>query len=366
MNAANQTRQIPGSRRGFSIAELLVVFVIIGIVISILIPAVAGVRQTARRAATNALMKDLATASNLFSNDRKGQAPGYFSARDMGSVENGAANSGRGLSGMQNVLLDLAGGIVQNEQANEAGDPCAEVGGPSVVRVNPTSDNAKTVLVNISTIGSPIKDVSRGVDVRAYFNPSGANYARQCSTMQRLGNVVGHQALPELVDAWGNPILAWTADTRATDIFAAMDSSGQPAKFYWNSNAGILRAQQMGRGSKDHSSVNSSLYSLIGGGMASSNPARVAASDGSGLMAALLGNPAFPKTNTGTGPLVPSAARGAVIFHSAGQDGWFLGSEDKGGRAANAPSGPGSVTLNYTSGEDPILLFDDIISSALN
>ncbi|CAN5840137.1 hypothetical protein BH11PLA1_BH11PLA1_24380 [soil metagenome] len=363
-NFPNDSRKkTMNAARGFTLVELLVVFIIIGIVMSILIPAVAGVRQTARKASTNALMKDLSTASNVFSNDRKSQIPGYFSPQDMGSQENGQAGAGRGMSGMQNVLLDLAGGIVTSEALNETGNVCDDIGGPSVVEVGPQATN--TVRVNINLIGASTKDLSRGVDVKGYFVPDQKNFIRSCAANQRLGSVVGHHAMPELCDAWGNPILAWARDQRVTTRFAAIDSTGGPAQFYWNSNAAILRASSFGKGGKDHSVATGSLFSIIGGGMIDSNSNAVAdTTNGSGIMAAMLGNPAFPVPNST--PLVPSTARGSLVFHSAGADDWFLSSEDKGGRAALAGGGPASVNLRYGGSEDTLQLFDDLMMSALN
>ncbi len=361
-----QTKKKTNAGRGFSIVELLVVIFIIGLVLSILVPAIGGVRQTAKRASTNAMMKDLATGANMFATDRKGQTPGYFPPAMMGSADNGNT---RGFSGMQNVLLDLAGGVAQN-QALDAGNgsACDVVGGPAVIEVGPNTDATLNVRVNLGAIGAPTKDLAKGTVVNAYYNPDRNALVRQCTPSQRNNGAPNeHLAMPELVDSWGNPVLAWSRDERATSTFAAIDSTA-PAKFYWASNGGILRAQTLGRGGRDHSTASSSLYSMIGGGAATSSaPSVVGGAGRSGAMAAVLGNQAFPlpKTNPGD-PDFPAQSRGALVFHSAGQDGWFLGSEDRGGRAASGPSGAGSSTLNYTANIDALSLFDDLINSALN
>ncbi len=364
-----QTQKKTHAGRGFSIVELLVVIFIIGLVISILVPAIGGVRQTAKRASTNATMKDLATGANMFATDRKGQTPGYFPPSMMGSRDN---RDTRGFSGMQNLLLDLSGGVVLNQTPDAGnGSACDVVGGPVVVEVGPNTDTALNVRVNLAAIGAPTKDLSKGTVVNAYYNPDRGALVRQCTPGQRATpSPIDHLAMPELVDAWGNPILAWSRDERATQTFAAMDSNSGPARFYWASNAGILKAQTLGRSGRDHSTASSSLYSMIGGGFASASaPLLVGNSGQSGVMAALLGNQAFPLPKaTPTGPDFPAQSRGALVFHSAGQDGWFLGSEDRGGRAAAAagPSGAAGSLLNYTANVDSLALFDDLLNSALN
>ncbi|MBL0869939.1 MAG: type II secretion system protein [Phycisphaerales bacterium] len=354
MRTQSTTARYPGARPAFSIVELLVVFFIIGMVLSILVPAISGVRQSARKASTSALMKDLQTASNQFSADRNGTTPGYFSPQQMGSRD----NRDRGFTAMQNVLLDLAGGVVSNGTRNLS-DPCSDAG--AIIEVGPEAGADKVVRVSLNAIGSPTKDLSRGTDVRAYFNPAQSGFVKFCTTESRATNVDDHRALPELVDAWGNPILAWQRDDRggASSAFAAEDSQ-TVARFYWNSNAGILNARAVGRSLRDHNQYAAGgLYSLIGGGAMSSSPQNVVGNSGnSGALAALLGNPAFPVPGNPS-PAQPASARGGLVFHSAGIDGWFLSSEDKGARAVQQQ-------LRYTPIDDPISLFDDVVISVLN
>lgn len=352
--------------RGFSIVELLVVLFIIGLVMSILVPAVSGVRQTARKAATSSTMKDLSTASNSFMNDRKGIVPGYFPNSAMGA----AANADRGMSSMQNILLDLSGGIVTIDAiANGNNNGCDELAGPSVVEVGPTTTTVAKL--NLQLFGSPTKNLANGVEVRAYFNPDKSSFARQCTDAQRPASVVGHKAMPEVVDAWGNPILAWSRDERATEgnPFAAIDSSAGPASFYWTSNAGILSATGLGRTGRNHltGSSSSTAYSMIGAGVASGATAQLVGSPTTpSIMEALLGNPAFPMPLATGGTPKPARARGSLIFQAAGIDGWFMGSEDRGGKMAGAASGIGTNPFGYTPNIDSIQNFDDIVMSAIN
>ena len=96
--------------RAFSLIELLVVITIIGIVIGITVPAIGGARDLARANVARSQMQSLSTAVSAFQTDTL-RVPGYFTAADM-------ADNQDGFTGMQNVLLDLAGGPISEDQAN--------------------------------------------------------------------------------------------------------------------------------------------------------------------------------------------------------------------------------------------------------
>jgi prepilin-type N-terminal cleavage/methylation domain-containing protein len=112
----------PGARPAFTLVELLIVVSIIALLIALLLPALGGVRQSARRAATETLMREVLTATTAFqaANNRM---PGYFSAIDMASGENITGANARGMTMMENILLDLAGGVVD---ADNAPNPSAD------------------------------------------------------------------------------------------------------------------------------------------------------------------------------------------------------------------------------------------------
>lgn len=326
----------PSSRhRAFTIVELLVVLVIIGIVLSILLPAIAGARTSAKRASTTALINQLTTATNAFTLDRSGKMPGYFSAADMGNSENAT----RGFSAMKNLLLDLSGGLTT-----------ANAGG-SVVQVGPLA--ASTVNVDLVQIGA---STGGGNTAKSYFTPDRAFYVAQNTIPQQFindgaGIPQGHKDMPEIVDSWGNPILAWVQDDRATNAFAAQNSNNANtiAKFYWSSNACYLGATSTGKSGR-----NQFDSSLIGG--TGSGAYLYGNGSGNGTFEAMLGNPAYP---TRVNPIRPEQARGPIVFHSAAQDGFYLGRDDRGGKIAAANTNlAGAVPYSTT---DAMGDFDDIL-----
>lgn len=344
------------ARAGFTLVELLVVLSIIAVVLAILVPALAGARRSARRAATANLMQSLATASSDFMLDERGRTPGYFSAAEMGSDDNGL----RGLSGMQNLLLDLSGGVTTATTATP--------GMSLLVGLGPTT--SRVVNVDLAAIGQP-RQAGSGTTVKAYFNPDRAYLAAQTATGQTAGGTTAeHRALPALVDAFGQPILAWTEDDRATPgvAFAAISSSTARARFYWNSNRAYLGAAALGKAGRNQlhtGGAQPAPYSMLGETTGGSGMADRLLGTGAaaGSMAALLGNPAYPEPTVAGEAVRPAAARGKLVFQSAGADGWYMGSEDLGGRIARAPT---NGVAAYTTNLDAMKDFDDIVNRAGN
>lgn len=303
-------------RPGFTLIELLVVIMIIALVVAIILPALAGARTAAKGAATKAFMQEILKAGESWRLDKQGKAPGYFSARDMGRAE----NTNRGLTGMQNVMLDLMGGVTVNTDPNlGANDP---------KNVGPTASD--TVAVNVGLMGSQ----------KGYFSPDGKHVKAQDTGLANAtgeGVLVGvddHKRLPCLVDSWGNPILLWAEDQTAIggitlkDQFALIDSGAgdQISRFYWASNAGLLNSPQLGKTGKNQVYGGAgSDYSLIGGG--------VPGGDVQDSLIGILGNPSFPSHLVAPPPLtqvVPTQPRGRVVLESAGPDGVYFGSKDPG------------------------------------
>jgi prepilin-type N-terminal cleavage/methylation domain-containing protein len=323
----------PRTRRGFSLVELLVVLSIIVIVVSLIVPALGRVRTTARTQETRNLLTQISQAMSAFQTDNK-RLPGYFTPAEMGSAENAT----RGFSTSQNVMLELAGGLANPADPNYASYPS----------VGPIA--ARAVKVNVNTIGTEGGSGAGINTTAAYFTPSEKYYRRQNGVDggERCG-VPEHAGVPELVDAWGCPIVIWVADPAATGPinvsadFARQTWAGNnpPARFYWNSNAAVFGNNGPSGspyvGSRRIRQENTSLLHFGEAGKVES-------------LVGLLGNPGAPNpwVESGSRPAIneifPSAARGTFVIHASGPNGIFLGRDERGGRTAIAT---GTRTLYY-------------------
>lgn len=296
---AHRTTTSRIAHRAFSLIELLVVITIIAVVIAITVPALSGARELARKSSTQGKVQSLTAAIGTFSNDND-RPPGYFSQDEMGDTQNVT----RGLTAMQNIMLDLIGGPVEAGSSNPGLIEVGPIGG-STVDVDPA-------LINV------------GSNAKGYYTPGAKDY----QVVEGKVAVAEHQQLPEVVDAWGMPILAWVendlastmTETSVVDDFAQIvtpASSAAPARYYWAQNSGVLASTGLGPRRIDQRTA-----SLIGMDAASNLPDR---------LAAFLGSPSsMVKADANFRSILPRAGRGAVVFQSAGTDRVYLSSEDKG------------------------------------
>lgn len=302
------------ARRGFTLVELLVVMAIIAIVIALVLPAIGNSRKSAQAADTRQLLANLSTAVSTFINDER-RSPGYFPAREMGSAEN--ANTA-GMSEMENIMLDLNG------------YQPATTGNPNAIIVGPTAAN--TLTIDASLLGVP------GQGSKQYFVPNKKYYyamnagTQQMAAAPHASSEGDTKQLPDLVDTFGTPILGWRQDDTYTTkpgaptyTFARSDSGAgtQRAKFYWASNACFLKATASGKRGLDQTSASDG--SLIGATGANTERS----------LAGAWGNPVDPyrdPANLATPPPYARSARAAVIFQSAGVDGYYFGRKDRGSK----------------------------------
>lgn len=337
-------------RWAFTLIELLIVIIIIAVVIAIVFPALRGARDASKKAATQAMFHDLGSASGQFIMDHR-RSPGYFSPTEMAD----AGNADRGFTAMENIMLDLAGGMVAAPSA-------------TTISVGPIA--GREVLVDPTQIGA------QAGATRAYFvAPDKKMLVLQQNTAPQAENfkyttVTDHARLPDVVDPFGQPILAWAEDRTVpvgTPFGRVSFDPAQPAnraRFYWTGNAGLLRSSALGKMTTNQTfTANSVAHSLLGYGR---SQAEIEAS-----LEGVLGNPAFPDHVSPVPPVPrPAAARGSLVFHSAGADGYFVGSTDRGGKFAAgnaAPWLPWTVGYNNPVAaagqqqQDPMERFDDIL-----
>lgn len=308
-------RKSKAQGRAFTLVELLVVILIIAIVVAIVVPALGGARNVARSTGSQSMLTDLLNACEQFRLSER-RHPGYFSAMEMGATE----NLTRGFTWMENIMLDLAGGII----------PLGGNEPQGVLYVGPTQ--AGRVTVDVNMIGVP------GPGNKEYYSPKGRQYVAQngrgAAGIQ--AGVQDHQDLPDMIDMFGNPVIVWVENDISfgpidfpTD-FARISFTGgneAPSRHYWASNAGFLNSTQLGRTGRNQRFVMDRPHSILGGGRQDNDLVQ--------SLVGLLGSTSYPNLSGGGSSerdVLPSASRGKLVFMSAGPDGYFLGTDDRGAR----------------------------------
>lgn len=333
MDPSDRRVRMANGSPGFSLVELLVVIVIIVIVIALVIPALGGARDVAKLASTNSMIKELGNAVDRFRQDKGGLSPGYFDQVLMGDAENAGTH---GFSNAENVVIDLAGGTVEDNsgpgQGNGAGDGDF---GPTSAEIQRLRDEG--ILLRVDLIGADYPGNP------GYYMPKDKFFVAQSRPDSQFGTSSDAANIPDLVDAWGNPLLVWVEDDLGPDVaqledFARLDSSsGEGARFYWASNAAFLRATELGDGGKNQTTGSRGARSLLGDGVNATQIERT--------MAGLLGNLNYPNQEelpdtaaVAIEDILPTSARGGVIVHSAGADGIYLSNTDRDAKQLDADS----------------------------
>lgn len=340
MSQPHARRTVASLQPGFSIIELLVVILIIGVIIALVVPALGGVRDTAKKTETESLCTQLSQAMNQFQTDQK-RLPGYFTPAQMGQT----SNLTRGMSATENIMLDLMGSKVSTTAQS------------GWLEVGPSDVTANNIYVDPDGL----------TGAKSYFTVSAKYYTAQTTdsaATARQAGLPGHTGpasnrvnqLPDLVDAFGAPILVWVQDDAATGNVDPAGLNGprfvseayEPrransrAKFYWASNAAFLQAKALGKKSVDMTATGAARQSFL---------SRSSGGKHVGSLGAYLGSTTNPGPN-GQGPsnwtstsvvasdMFPTTGRGSFVIHSAGQDGIYMGLRaTKGSRGAAYATG---------------------------
>lgn len=376
------------TRRAFTLTELIVVVLIIALLVGILLPTLAGVRNSARKAASSVLLSEVANAATMFQTDTR-RLPGYFSASDMGQADN-TLEMGGGFTSSENALIELAGGIVENKVAGN--DPDAT---NSFVDVGPGG----VAVTDLVRIDNNLVGAGKGRNSYLRLPPASEGDSQLVVVGGQFGDEIddpaarGRTDMVDLVDSFGTPIVIFTRNEAASanplaDFAARVapinPTSGPGAQFYWASNAGYLNSPGFAPSPEEHSGNEPfeiwQQWPEDLGGVSNHSMGSILAADNTDTNLALslegiLGSQALPSSDPSEvdGAFAgPAAARGGFIAISAGPDKIYFARREDPGYEATANSGSASEIVTYglmTDGQPDLTAnevgeFDDIVVSS--
>jgi len=205
------------SRYGFTLVEILVVIAIIAILAGILLSALGGVQESAKKTKTESLMQSFARACDMFALDH-GRYPGLLPESAIDGVI---------ITSMQNALLELmGGGRVQNENSpNAVTNEFSSFESSTSVLFEGINDDATDLDWDI------VFDQSRfgegpwiaGRKYEPYFSPKASDLLYQAYDPSSPDPDTF--VFPTLKDAWDTPILCFRS-TRPSGPIIAIATSG--------------------------------------------------------------------------------------------------------------------------------------------
>ncbi len=369
------------SRRGFSLVEVMVVIALIGVLAGILLVAVGGATDSAKRAQTRSTLESVSAAMDAFRIEH-GEMPGLVPPRVLGD--------GSLLTSTQNVMLHLMGGARVSVQVDgAAADPIAEAEYVRFEAAGQSEDGMETielelqdpdnsniiynVAVRVPRIGAG--PLINGKQYAPYLSPKDSEINRRADQFSSidLGDPtnlptafkdVGCTLLPDLVDAWGQPIIILRRDRKSGPVLLADPDDPAAPQFEVTGIDRYLAANTLGKANSRQGLDPSNQY--LGSRLAPTGGVAGDPEERAYWLFLLLTTPAMEwdiDGNTNGNNLTPysGTARGGYMLMSPGADGIYMARQD-------GPIDPstGSPDLTFDQEDDRtdhefLESFDDVV-----
>ncbi len=350
-----------GSSRGFSITELLVVIGIIVLLAGLLLVALGKARSRALETTTLSTMQALARACDTFQGDH-GFYPGVIPERVLAEDPKitGTQNALLHLLGGYRVLtpieVDAASGVAWDEFEQFRSDSTSPVesSGNEYLEFEAPGGGTWRLVIDLDRIGEGPFINNR--PYATYLSVSG-NELRRIGMLDEddvdIDDLLPHDRLPHLVDAWGQPIVylrqirtngRLVGDATTTDSAERPQFTIQTARRYFN-------ATTLGDKALDQTQLCILSDEVAGGDEELINL----------NLAQLIRHPAFGPREVDDSSIRELTARGAYVLISAGADAVYFSRFDGAGRPGNPVDNIAEDDGDYSAIPTIVSEYDDVV-----